>query len=214
MKLENIKTVLILALIVIVLTQTKSCNSEKNKLPEIKGSFEAVKPKHTPITNNNSSITNSQTKSVIQEAFGEDLSKEEINYWKKEYYVVLDEYNSLDSAFAHYNDSLKQVKHRVVIRPKLFSKTWDNDTINATVKGMVFNGEVEKLKLDYTIKSREIPVPKGLFVGGQFGPNKELNQFTYKIDMDYLYKNKIYKTSYQRFQNQDFILIGGSVKLF
>jgi hypothetical protein len=93
---------------------------------------------------------------------------------------------------------------------------FDDENLIANVSGIVFKNEVQKLKLDYTIKPRQIEkaVMKGLFVGGEFGSNKDLDQFTYKIDLEYLYKNKIYKTAYQRFGNEDFFLVGGSVKLF
>ena len=121
----------------------------------------------------------------------------------------------------HFQKDLsdKQIKELVAIienysKTNEFKSDLSDDNILINVSGITFKNVAERVKIDYTIKERKIKTNKGLFVGGQFGSDTNLNNFTYKIDADFLYKNKIYKASFQRFGDVDFILVGGSLKLF
>jgi ATP-dependent Lon protease len=229
MKTENIKSLIIGFLLLIIFFQYKSCNSEKTEIveiPEIKGKFEAVKPKHSAIELTDHIVdvnkkvlgkkVNAKASDYLQKEY--DFSKKEIERMAKE----IAEIEALADSLAFSEYLAIEEKNKLVELLKQcnklneFCQDFNDENIIANVSGIVFKNEVQKLKLDYTIKPRQIEkaVMKGLFVGGEFGSNKDLDQFTYKIDLEYLYKNKIYKTAYQRFGNEDFFLVGGSVKLF
>lgn len=172
--------------VLLLLLWLKGCEGSapaivKVKTPEVKGSFEAVKPKNEPILNH--------IVDVNKKVNGQKLSKEN-EFLQAEIDRLLKEYNSLDEAFAKANDSLQQEIYKRTIAPKLFSKFFDNDTLSATVKGIVANGEVQKLKLDYTIKSRniyvKIPEVKFRLLGGvEAGMTKDLTKFNAKVNLGF-----------------------------
>jgi hypothetical protein len=221
MKTENLKSILLVVMSAIIFFQYKGCNSEKTEIveiPEIKDEFEAVKPKSNPVE-----IVNQKTKKIDKNVSKRlekeyNFKSEEIERMAKE----IAEIEALADSLAFSEYLAIEEKNKLVELLKQcnnvneFCQDYNDENLIANVSGVVFKNEVQKLKLDYTIKPRQIEkaVMKGLFVGGEFGSNKDLDQFTYKIDLEYLYKNKIYKTAYQRFGNEDFFLVGGSVKLF
>ena len=147
----------------------------KIKTPEVKASFEPVKPIHDTIF-----LTKFVNSTPIKNS-NDAFAQSEINR-------LLKEYNDLDEAFARANDSLQQIIYSKAIAPKQFSHTFNNDTINATVKGIVANGEVDKLKLDYTIKTRslDVKVPQTVFrlLGGvEAGMSKSFDNFNAKVNL-------------------------------
>ena len=221
MKTENFKTFLIVVLSVIAFLQYNGCKSEKteiSEIPEIKGKFEAVKPNNSKVE-----LINPKTKK-IDKTVSKRLQKE-YNFKTEEIERMANEMAQIEAladSLAEAEYLATKEKNRLVELLKQCGtinevcQDFDNENFTANVSGTVFKNEVSKLKLEYTIKPRQIEkaVMKGLFVGGEFGSNKDLDQFTYKIDLEYLYKNKIYKSAYQRIGNEDFFLVGGSVKVF
>ncbi len=226
MKSENLKSLIIIGLAIICFLQFKGCNeTEKITIPEVKRSFEAVKP-----TNKKIDLTNN-VKSKNDKSFTQNQSKE-VNRLKKEYNFLqseidsmateIEESNNLALKIASEKDLLQVDKNKLIELLNQynsineFKQDLSDDNITAIVSGVSFKNNVQRLKLDYTIKTKEIENPsvKGLFIGGEVGVNKELNQFTYSINADYLYKNKIYKVSYQRLGSFEFINIGGSVRIW
>ena len=166
--------------ILLLLFWFKGCGSaapvyKKVKTPEVTGSVQVVNPVNNPVVN----TKNGRTK--IANAGNDEFLQSEIDR-------LLAEYNALDIAFAKANDSLQQEIYKRTIAPKLFSHHFDNDTLSATVKGIVANGEVEKLKLDYTIKSRnldvKVPQVKFRLLGGvEAGMTKDLSRFNAKANI-------------------------------
>ena len=145
------------------------------KHPAVVGSFEPAKPIHDTIF-----LTKIVKSKPVQNS-NDEFAQSEINR-------LLKEYNDLDAAFANANDSLQQIIYKQTIAPKLFSHTFDNDTLKATVKGIVANGEVDKLKLDYTIKpyTTLVKVPQTVFrlLGGiETGMTKDLSKFNAKANI-------------------------------
>lgn len=221
MRIENFKSILIVVLCVIIFFQYEGCNSEKteiSEIPEIKGKFEAVKPNNSKVE-----LVNPKTK-TIDKTVSKRLQKE-YNFKTEEIERMANEMAQIEAladSLAEAEYLATKEKNRLVELLKQCGtinevcQDFDNENFTANVSGTVFKNEVSKLKLEYTIKPRQIEkaVMKGLFVGGEFGSNKDLDQFTYKIDLEYLYKNKIYKSAYQRIGNEDFFLVGGSVKVF
>lgn len=221
MKIENFKSILIIVLFAIIFFQYKGCNSGKKQIitiPEVKGKFEAVKPNNSKVE-----LVNPKTK-TIDKTVSKRLQKE-YNFKTEEIERMANEMAEIEAladSLAEAEYLATKEKNRLVELLKQCGtinevcQDFDNENFTANVSGTVFKNEVSKLKLEYTIKPRQIEkaVMKGLFFGGEFGSNKDLDQFTYKIDLEYLYKNKIYKSAYQRIGNEDFFLVGGSVKLF
>lgn len=188
MEAKKMNSTLILSVIIAILFLLlwfKGCGSSEPTtvevtIPEVKGSFEAVKPKHSLVQELSTEPKNLST--GVQKGNDEFLQSE-INR-------LLKEYNSLNDAFARANDSLQQEIYKRTIAPKLFSHTFDTDTINATVKGIVANGEVDKLKLDYTIKLKtidvKVPQVKFRLLGGvEVGATKEFDKFNTKVNLGF-----------------------------
>lgn len=188
MEAKKMNSTLILSVIiaiVILILWFKGCGSSEPTtlevtIPEVKGSFEAVKPKHSLVQE---LITKPKNLSTGVQNGNDEFLQSEINR-------LLKEYNSLNDAFARANDSLQQEIYKRTIAPKLFSHYFDNDTLNATVKGIVANGEVQKLKLDYTIKSKtidvKVPQVKFRLLGGvEVGATKEFDNFNAKANLGF-----------------------------
>jgi hypothetical protein len=160
----------------------KSCGNQPDKipvnLPEVKGKFKAVKPEQKPLAENDLSKIDKNT-------FGQNLSKKELEYWKAEAERLFKENQEMDQAFMNANDSLQQLLYKNAISIKTFNHKFDNDTLSATVKGLV-RGEIQNIALDYKIKSRKIEIPnpkevKFRMLGGiEVGNIKEFNDFSVK----------------------------------
>lgn len=164
----------------------KSCDNKPEKvtvvLPEVKGKFEAVKPEQIVISDKKTAN--------VQKAFGQNLSKKELEYWKAEAERLFKENQEMDQAFMNANDSLQQLLYKNAITIKSFNHQFDNDTLSATVKGLV-RGEIQSIAIDYTIKSRKIEVAKPKEVkfrmlgGIEVGNTKEFNDFSVKANVGF-----------------------------
>lgn len=161
-------------------TVTKTVTVEA---PEVKGKFKAVKPEQKPLAENDLSKIDKNT-------FGQNLSKKELEYWKAEAERLFKENQEMDQAFMNANDSLQQLLYKNAISIKAFNHKFDNDTLSATVKGLV-RGEIQNIALDYKIKSRKIEIPnpkevKFRMLGGvEVGNTKEFNDFSVKANVGF-----------------------------
>lgn len=171
----------------IVILFFKGCGGigEKNvpvKLPEVKGKFEAVKPEQIVISDKKTAN--------LQKAFGQNLSKKEREFLLAEISKLLAENGKLEQEFMNANDSLMQVIYSKAIELKYFNHKWENDTISATVKGIV-RGEIQNIALDYTIKRRTVEVPKPKEVvfrmlgGVEVGNTNQFNDFRVKANVGF-----------------------------
>jgi hypothetical protein len=164
----------------------KSCDNKPEKvtvvLPEVKAKFEAVEPEQIVISDKKTAN--------VQKAFGQNLSKKELEYWKAEAERLFKENQEMDQAFMNANDSLQQLLYKNAITIKSFNHQFDNDTLSATVKGLV-RGEIQSIALDYKIKSRKIEIPnpkevKFRMLGGiEVGNTKEFNDFSVKANVGF-----------------------------
>jgi hypothetical protein len=151
-------------------------------IPEVKGKFEAVKPEQKPLAEN-------ELSKIDKKTFGQNLSKKELEYWKAEAERLFKENQEMDQAFMNANDSLQQLLYKNAITIKAFNHTFDNDTLSATVTGLV-RGEVQKIKLDYTIKERKIEVKQKevffrMLAGVEVGNTKQFNDFAVKANVGF-----------------------------
>jgi len=117
-------------------------------LPAVSGKFEAVKPKHEPITENTP-----QFKKPVGAKNNPADNKE-----KEMLLKLLAENERLKSDFTKANDSLKQVIYAQAIQLNDYTETFTDDNITATISGVV-RGEIQSVKLDYKVKERIINMP-------------------------------------------------------
>ena len=151
-----------------ILLWLNGCESKKQTtvIPEVKGSFEPTKEiTHKPI-NHIPDGSKKVSKSTGLEKYQNDISE------------LYNENEALKQAYFNENDSLKrELMYLKSIQLNEFYHTFDNDTINITVKGIV-QGEVKSLQPFYTIKERQqnvtIPVVKFRLTTG-FGVGNSIN---------------------------------------
>lgn len=190
-----------------------SCNGKKDTVvPEIKGTMPAAKPESKPIVSTEPIFVNTGVKNRT--------SEKEVAYWKAEAKRLLDENQDMDNAFRNANDSLQQLLYSKAIQINSFTHTWDNDTLKATVFG-ISRGEVQSIKLDYTIKERKIQVPKEkevvlrFMAGGGLGINSELNQPVLKANAGFQNKKgNIIMASYEKIGSQQYWLAEYNFSVF
>ena len=165
--------------IFLVLFWFKGCKGNTEiislKIPVVKGRFKALKPIHDTLF---------LTKFVKSKSIA---SNDE--FLQSEVDRLLKEYNSLNESFANANDSLQQIIYSQAIKPKSFTHNFNNDTINATVSGIV-KGEVDRLKLNYTIKERKVdvkvPYTRFRLLGGvETGMTKSFDKFNVKANLGF-----------------------------
>ena len=142
MKTENIKTIIIAILLIII--WFKGCGTSEILTPPTKGTFKTdTIILHVPIKG--------ETKIVK----GKVYKNNEIN---KE--LALENYN-LQIAYINAKDSLEKEKlYKTAIELKSFNQPFENDNFKANVKGIV-QGEVKSLQLDYEIK--KVPIKETKF---------------------------------------------------
>ena len=151
-----------------ILLWLNGCESKKQTtvIPEVRGSFEPVAIViHKPI-NHVADISKKVSNSTGLEKYQNDISE------------LYNENEALKQAYFNENDSLKrELMYLKSIQLNEFYHTFDNDTINITVKGIV-QGEVKSLQPFYTIKERKqnvtIPVVKFRLTTG-FGVGNSIN---------------------------------------
>lgn len=164
---------------------------------EVKGKFEAVKPIQKPV------VQNPSTEPKYRTSNNDEFLQSQINQLIAENKALQDFYNQA-------SDSLQKALYEKAIEVKSFSQTFEDDKLKATSSGLV-RGEIQSLKLDYTIKPQTIELPKQketflrVLVGGGFGINKELNQTTWKANLGLQNKKgNIIRASVQRIGSQQY----------
>lgn len=172
---------------------------------EVKGKFEAVKPIQTPIKNHIVEVNKKVKSKNYKESEIEKLLQGQID-------ELVFENERLNYEFNKASDSLKKAMYDKAIDLKSFNQYFEDDKLKSEVSGLV-RGEVQSIKLDYTIKPQTIELPKQketflrILVGGGFGLNKELNQTTYKLNAGFQNKKgNVIRGSYQQIGSQEYYL--------
>jgi hypothetical protein len=156
----------VLLFFLLCFNSTKKTGSAKITVPEIKGKFEPVKEiEHKPV-NHVADGSKKLSNSTALKKYQTDISQ------------LYNENEALKKAFFNETDSLKrEILYLKAIQLNEFYHTFDNDTINITVKGIV-QGEVKSLQPFYTRKERQqninIPVVKFRLLTG-FGLGNSIN---------------------------------------
>jgi hypothetical protein len=164
---------------------------------EVKGKFKAVKPNQTPVENH--------VPEVRKKVYNDEFLQGQID-------ILIAENKALQQFYNEASDSLKIALYNKAIEIKSFNQKFDDDKLTTEVSGLV-RGEIQSLKLDYTIKSQTIELPKQketflrVLVGGGIGINKELNQPVWKANAGFQNrKGNIIRGSFQRIGSQDYYL--------
>lgn len=168
---------------------------------EVKGKFEAVKPIQKPII-----ITIPGTNEIVyKESGNEKLLQSQIDQ-------LISENKSLQEFYNQASDSLQKELYNKAIEVKSFNQTFEDDKLKATSSGFV-RGEIQSLKLDYTIKPQTIELPKQketfirVLAGAGVGMNKELNQFVWKANLGFQNKKgNIIRASFQQIDKKQYYL--------
>lgn len=150
-------------LLIVLLLWFNGCKSEKQvaqsiTVPEVKGTFEAVKP--TPIT--------PEKKTVY------------VTRWKEKEVVTVNPIDTvLSNNYLKATDSIKRLQMYVdAIQLHDYETKFDNNDLTLIVKSKV-RGDLLEIKPDYTIKERKVEVQCKevtfrLLAGAEVGTNKEL----------------------------------------
>jgi len=174
---------------------------------EVKGKFEAVKPKQEPI---------------VEYVKGKTIYKTnpEDKFLQGQIDALIAENKALQQYYNEASDSLKQALYNKAIEIKSFNQDFEDDKLKITTSGLV-RGEIQSIKSDYTIKPQTIELPKQketfirLLAGGSFGINKELNQFTYSASAGLQNKKgNIIRGTYQRIGSAEYYLAGYEFSIF
>jgi hypothetical protein len=142
MKLEKIKTITIIVLILIL--WFKGCNNSENPSVNTKDVFKT-----------DTIIIHKKIKSEIVRLKGKDIIVYKNNEINKE--LALSNYN-LQIAYQNAKDSIeKENLYKTSIELKSFEQPFENDNFKANVSGIV-QGEIKNLQLEYELK--KIPLEK------------------------------------------------------
>lgn len=204
-------------LITIILFWLRGCQTENPSVAktiqtkEIKGKFEAVKPEQKPIQNQLPGIGKKIKKSN---------SNNEDEFLQGQIDELVFENERLIFEFNKASDSIQKLQYQKAIELKSFNHTFNDDKINITAEGIV-RGEIQSIKLDYTIKPQTIELPTEkevkfrLLAGGGFGIDKGLSQPIYKANVGFQTRNgNVYIGSAQRIGIQDYFLAELNLSLF
>lgn len=83
------------------------------------------------------------------------LTSSQKEAYEAKYNSLMEQTQGMMDDFDQTNDSLRDIMFKNAIAVKNYEQKYDNDTISATVKGMV-RGTIETMNFDYTIKPRPI----------------------------------------------------------
>jgi len=202
-------------LIAILFLWLKGCSGNKPavaktiKTKEVKGKFEAVKPKQEPII-----ITVPGTDKIVYKEYGnENLLQSQIDQ-------LIAENKNLQNIYNEASDSLQKSLYNKAIEVKKMEQVFDSEKLRVTVYGLV-RGEVQDLGIYWTIKPQTIELPKQketflrVLVGGGFGINKELSQPVWKANLGLQNKKgNIIRASVQQIGEQQYYLAEYDISIF
>jgi hypothetical protein len=204
---------LIIAIIFLLL---RGCQSETPafaktiQTKEVKGKFKPVKPKQLAVS----------TEPKKTSAEPKYRTSDEDKFLQGQIDVLIAENKALQQYYNEASDSLKQALYNKAIEIKSFNQDFEDDKLKITTSGLV-RGEIQSLKLDYTIKPQIIELPRQketflrVLVGGGLGINKELNQPVWKANLGFQNrKGNIVKGSFQKIGNQDYFMAEYDFSIF
>jgi len=177
-------------------------------IPEVKGKFEAKKPKHT-------SIVMAKKRPEKEEKTHFDVSATT----EKARIEMAKENEKLKQDFAKEKDSLKRIiAYNKSVQLNKFSTTFDDDNLLLNIDGIV-QGEIKEITPSYTIKEKKVEVqvkPKAtvfrLLGGLELGNNTKLDGFAAKANL--MLQNKKGNIISGSFDTNQNIWIGYNFSIF
>lgn len=174
------------------------------KTKEVKGKFEAVKPKQEVVYK----VVKGKT---IYKTNPED------NFLQGQIDQLIAENKALQNYYNEASDSLQKALYNKAIEIKSFNQTFEDDKLKSEVSGLV-RGEVQSIKLDYTIKPQTIELPQEkevvfrLLGGVEYGNNSTLSNSIFKANLGFQNrKGNIVRVSADNFQN---VYVGYDFSIF
>ena len=217
------KALVIVGVIALILLFFK-CRNEKevvpNKVevttPTVNGSFDAVKPTQKDLmTEPYAAKTEPKAVSTVgghETASNIDTKKANIEPSNVQYIAQLEAENKkLKLDYLNASTALQLAMYNKSIQLKEFSNSFDDKNITAIMSGLV-RGEVQSMKLDYTLKPQTISAPVKetylrFLIGAGVGVNKDLNQGVLKANLSVQNaRGNIYRGSFEKIGNQQFYL--------
>jgi len=177
------------AFVLLMMFFVQKCTPEPTtvKTEEVKGKFEAVKPKNEPIINTEPL----KNVPIRQKLSKNDKSKNDnVQYNAQNDSLIselLKENELLSRAYYDQNDSIKKGMFEKAIQLNKFSQTFDDQNVKIDVSG-VARGTVESIKTDYTIKSKQIPIKQRVFAlktGVEYGNTTSLSNSVFKGNLEF-----------------------------
>lgn len=181
----------------------KSSTTAKIIVPEVKGKFEAKKPKHHIVEPNKKVFIKGKTVYIENEIDP----------------LLLAENEKLKQEFAKEKDSLKRIiAYNKAVQLNKFSSDFEDDNVVINIEGIV-QGEVKEITPSYTIKEKKIEVqvkPKQtvfrLLGGLELGNNTKLDGFAAKANL--MLQNKKGNIISGSFDTNQTIWIGYNFSVF
>lgn len=164
------------------------------KTKEVKGKFEAVKPKQEPI---------------VEYVKGKTIYKTnpEDKFLQGQIDALIAENKVLQQYYNEASDSLKQALYNKAIEIKSFNQDFEDDKLKITTSGLV-RGEIQSIKSDYTIKPQTIELPQEkevvfrLLGGVEYGNNITLSNSILKANLGFQNrKGNVVRVSADNFRN-------------
>lgn len=181
----------------------KAVTSVKVTVPEVKGSFDSKKPKHTPI------VINANNKAEVQ--------KGKTAFYENEIDKMIAESEKLKQDFDKANDSIKKLQYSIAIKLNKFNSVFEDDNIKIDINGIV-QGEVKEVTPNYTIKERKLETPVHdketafrILAGMEVGNNTALNDFKAKANL--MFQNRKGNVLTASFDTNQTIWVGYSFSI-
>ncbi len=210
---STIQSIIIVALLVFIFL--KGCNSSNKEnetrievtVPEEKGILPQKEPKHSSIKDYiKDSIIVKDSIVYIENPVNQKLLKENQR--------LIDSFNKASA--------LQKVEiYQEAIAINDFNYQEENSYLSLHITGKV-RGRILSMLPSYTIKERIYATPIKtpqvkfrLLAGGEIGLNKNLDQFTYKLNLGFQnQKGNILRASYQRIGSEEYFLGGYDISIF
>ena len=185
----------------------KTTTNVKVIVPEVKGSFEAKKPKNEPVVNGkNLSITD---KSKFDKSGSANDSLID---------ALLAENEKLSRDFYLQSDSIKRGLYQKAIQLNKFAQTFDDENVKIDVLG-ISRGTVESLTANYRIKEKELKteiaqkeVKFRMLAGGTVGNSIDFQKPVFQANIGF--QNKKGNILRAGYDSEKRILIGYDFSIF
>lgn len=157
---------IILSAALIIMWLTRDCIGEKTiVIPEVKGTLNTGTPiNHKSIVPVINSAQKQAKNSHFDRAHPENIGAKSSDQDSAKIDSLITANTKLKDDFAKASDSIKTAMHNKAIQLNEFSNTQEDEHLKITMSGIV-QGEIKTISASYTIKPKEVKVPKQSRIG-------------------------------------------------